>query len=315
MYSRILVPLDGSDLAEHALPFAITLSRALSCPMELLRIPEDKRTHLGVEYDFAPITYDAMCVEGRETECLEYLDTVAEKIRMEGIDVSTKVRSGLAPVLIVDETKTDADTIVVMASHGRSGVTRWIMGSVADAVLRESGGPLLLIRPIVGEKSKDPHLDRIVLPMDGSLVAEQVLPHVTRLAKALGMGVDLVRVTPSVSEYYRDASVHHVGGMPATTYPSYEEFVKGADVDAQSYMDDIKSDLEVEGVTSIETHLLHGSPTPVITDMARSNPGNIVMIATHGRSGVGRWVLGSVADSIARHSGCPVFLVRAKEEG
>lgn len=315
MYSQILVPLDGSDLAEHALPFAVTLSRALNCPVELLRIPVNQPANLGNEFDFTPIAYDSMCVEGRETECREYLDSVAEPVRKQGINVSTKVRSGPASALIIEETLNDENTIVVMASHGRSGVARWIMGSVADAVLRESGGPLLLVRPTIGEKTKDPHLDRIIVPIDGSVVAEQVLPHVTGLAKSLGLGVDLVRVTPSVAEYYRTASVNPIGGVPGNANPYYEEFVKGVDVEAESYLKLIKGRLEGEGVTSIETHLLHGNPASVITDMARSNLGNLIMIATHGRSGIGRWALGSVADSIARQSGCPVFLIRAQEKG
>ena len=156
---------------------------------------------------------------------------------------------------------------------------------------------------------------RIVAPVDGSALAEQALGYVAGLAKALDARVDLVRVTPSGSEYHREATLHRTGGSPIHCFPPYKEVSKAMDSEAQSYLEETQTEMERKGVSRVERHLVHGQPAVVISDMARSDPASMVVIATHGRSGIGRWVLGNVADSVARHSGCPVLLIRAQEGG
>ena len=311
MYSRILVPLDGSDLAEQALPYAVALADVLDSPVVLLRVPENIHPLGHDDFDFSS-SLQGMSAEDLKKESVDYLDGVASRLRNQGLKVSAKVRTGEAADLIVEEAAFEEDTIVIMASRGRSGIARWVMGSVADAVLRGVEGPLLLVRPVDGPALEEPTIDRILLPLDGSELAEQVLPHADLLAKKLKIGVDLVRVTPSAREYHRSTVFHPVGGVPINYYPPYEEFVRSEDIVAQIYVDDIKRSLETMGIPSVDSYVTHGDPAAAISDVARGVSGTLVVIATHGRSGIGRWVLGSVADSVVRHSGCPVLLVRAR---
>ncbi|NQW22449.1 MAG: universal stress protein [SAR202 cluster bacterium] len=315
MYSRILVPLDGSDLSENVLPFAITLGQALECPIALLRIPENVPLYASGDFEVIPAAYTALSDEERKAECEEYLEGLAGTIREKGLEVSTVVRIGMPGHEIVEEAAVSDNTVVAMASHGRSGISRWVMGSVADEVLRNSTSPLLLVRPQEsGEVAAGTPVNRIIVPVDGSALAEQVFPHVADLAKAFNTKVDLVRVTASASEYYRQSAVYSTGGTTAEYIPPYEEFSEAADSEAQTYLGEAQTRMESLGVSPVEGHLVHGQPAVVVADLAQADSGSMVVIATHGRSGIGRWVLGNVADSVARHSGCPVLLVRAQEE-
>ncbi len=313
MYSRILVTLDGSDLSEHVLPYAITLGLALDCPIELLRIPENLPLYAAGDFESVSAAYQAMSPEERKAECQEYLDDIAGPLREKGLRMSTLVRSGMAAHEIVAESALIDQTVVAMASHGRSGIARWILGSVADEVLRKSTSHLLLVRPREdGEAMADAAISRIIMPLDGSSLAEQALVHMTGLAKSFAAKVDLVRVTPSATEYYRQASLHPAEGSSIQYVPPYEEVSKDLDEKAQAYLEKVQAKLEERGLSMVEIHSVHGHPAGVISDMARSEPGSMVVISTHGRSGIGRWVLGSVADSVARHSGCAVLLIRAQ---
>ena len=182
MYSRILVPLDGSDLSEHVLPYVITLGQALDCPIELIRIPENPPLYTGGEFGSIPVAYEDYAEEQRIADSQSYLDNKADSLRENGLKVTTMVRTGRAAQNIVDEAMRDEGMVVAMATHSRSGVARWILGSVADAVLRKSANHLLLIRPPDHDARNAALMEgmpvnRIIAPVDGSSLAEQTLTH------------------------------------------------------------------------------------------------------------------------------------------
>ena len=142
------------------------------------------------------------------------------------------------------------------------------------------------------------------MPLDGSELAEQVLPHAVAVANALGLKATLLRVTPSAGDYFR-----YMDYPPA----NYEDLSREVDDDAVQYLDNINRRIKLEGVAQTEERLIHGSAAFAITDFAKEMPHSLVAMTTHGRSGVGRWVMGSVADRVVRHSGGPVLVVRAEE--
>jgi nucleotide-binding universal stress UspA family protein len=144
----------------------------------------------------------------------------------------------------------------------------------------------------------------IIVPLDGSELAEQALPAAVAVAKALGLKTTLLRVTPSAGDYFK-----YMDYPPA----NYEDLSKEVDDDAAHYLDNINRRLKLEGVARTEGRLIHGSAAFAITDFVKEFPNSLVAMTTHGRSGIGRWVMGSVADRLVRHSGGPVLVVRARE--
>jgi nucleotide-binding universal stress UspA family protein len=202
-----------------------------------------------------------------------------------------------------------------MSTHGRSGVARWLLGSVTDKVLLATTTPLLIVRstePL--NPMSEVQLKTVIVPLDGSVLAEQVLPHVATLAKALDLEVKLVRVHPSVEEYSRYFERQQIGSTATIYSGPYEVFSREADAQAMEYLHEVKMQLHHERVWSVEESLLRGHPAATIVDLARETPGSLVAMTTHGRSGIGRWLLGGVADRVIRHSGVPALVVRSSEQ-
>ena len=295
MYQRILVPLDGSRLAEQVLPYVGAFSKALGSPVLLLRIFNPVRPELnnlpihGQYLDRLDPSYRDQALESLN----EYMVSIEEL----GVVVSRTVHEGDPATHIINEAGKESDTLIAMSTHGRSGITRLMMGSVTDKVLQATTSPLLIIRARPQESfSQDAlptrtetwaagvNINTITVPLDGSPLSEQILPHAVSLAKSLEIKVSLVRVTPSL----------------------------GADPEVTEYLHQVSERLRQEGVPLVEEQVLHGDAAGAIVDMTQQVSDNLVVITTHGRSGIGRWVLGSTADRVVRYSRGPVLVIRAR---
>jgi nucleotide-binding universal stress UspA family protein len=155
------------------------------------------------------------------------------------------------------------------------------------------------------------NLQTIIVPLDGSSLAEQALTHAVSLTRALKLRVLLVRVTPSLGEYHRYLE-HYPLDSSSTVYSGiYEEFSREEDALAMQYLHQVQEKLNNQRVSSVEERLLKGHAADAIVGLARETPHSLVTMTTHGRSGMGRWILGSVADRVIRHSGVPVLVVRS----
>jgi nucleotide-binding universal stress UspA family protein len=218
--------------------------------------------------------------------------------------VSCEAMAGHSASCIVAEADKIAGTLIAMSTHGRSGVGRWLLGSVTDKVLHATESPMLIVRPRDGGKAPaEPRLKTVIVPLDGSSMAEQVLPYLTPLAKALGLTVTLVRVIPPEGLHFgfRGYPVGHYRNIAIE-----EETPKFA----ADYLHRVSDKLRSDGLASVQESVLRGYPAEVIVDLAKATTDNLVAMTTHGRSGMGRWALGSVADRMVRHSGDPVLVVR-----
>jgi nucleotide-binding universal stress UspA family protein len=314
MYTRILVPLDGSTLAEQALPYAATIAKGLRARLELLRaVPP-------VDPELADPTHGLYLdglAESFRSQAEDYLTNTAKSFIQTGLKVVCTVREGDAASSIVDEAEKVTETIIAMSTHGRSGITRWVLGSVAGKVLHATQKPLLLVRSDeeVGT-IQNAEFKNVIVPLDGSPEAEQILPHVIALAKSLHLHVTTVRSTPSEGDYQRYMEYHYeVGPGPvvAKVYDGpYEEFAKGVDAKAMDYLHGVGQRLRRDGVTWVQEQLLHGGAADAIGDVAQQKPATLVAMSTHGRSGLGRWILGSVTDRVIQRSTTPVLVVRAQ---
>lgn len=304
IYQRILVPLDGSELAEQVLPYIRVMALALGSRIELLRAIEPLPP-AGLT-DPARESYRQETLARLGQEAGDYLKGVAIPLTKDGFTVTTAVLNGTplsTPAThILKQGEEDSNALVAMCSHGRSGIKRWVLGSVADEVVHSSVCPVLVIR--AREKvTAEVKLEAIVVPLDESPLAEQVLPHVASLAQALKLKVILARVTPTAEGYNRSQEY---------SLPNSEEICRGIDGRATEYLHQVGQRLLEEGAPVVEERLLHGDPASAIIDLAQATSNNLVAMTTHGRSGIGRWLLGSVADRVVRYGGDPVLLIRAK---
>ncbi len=313
MYTRILVPLDGSKLAEQVLPYVRILAKGLHSQAELLRVVEPLPP-IGLMDPYREV-HRQQLTASLTNQAKDYLEEIAEPFRDDRPTVSYSVRHGNPESEIVSEAESGPATMIAMSTHGRSGLGRWALGSVADKVLHVTNLPLLIVRPQEQKASeREGKLENVIVPLDGTEMAEQALPHLTRIAKALGLKVILVRVTPSAGEYHRYTENFPEGGAAPVYVRQFLEVSENVDSQAMGYLHEVKTKLLQQKVSSVDEHLLHGHPAAAIVDLARQTPHNLIVMTTHARPGLQRWVLGSVADRVVRHSRNPVLFIRPTEE-
>lgn len=301
MYTRMLIPLDGSKLAENVLPYARALAGALDLRIELLSVVDTmdfaRTTHAGHVRDFDPI------IEAAVREGEQYLEGVARSFT--GRTVTCVVEKGQADQIIIEKAAGDKETLIGMATRGRSGIHRWLMGSVAEKVLRGATNPLLLVRgDEEGKSDGAATLKSIVVPLDGSKLAETVLPRAVDLAKKLGLEIVLTRAYQIPLSSY--------GVADAAYIPNPNALMNVVKEEAGAYLETKVNELRQNGIEKVSSILLLGSGADEIIDLARTTPDNLIAMCTHGRSGVKRWALGSVTEKVVRHSGDPVLVVRAE---
>ena len=298
MYSKILIPLDGSETAEKVLPYARALAENLKASVELIGAIDvaEMAAHLS-----AARHLDAMTAEG-ERRSLEYLRGVAKTFP--GGNVACTVEKGRAEDVILEKAATDAGTLIAMATHGRSGLDRWLLGSVAEKVLRGATNPLLLIRASEQTKSEGKaSLKSVIVPLDGSELAESVLPAAVELAKKLNLEIVLFRA------YNIPYSAYGGGdGYYAIDFGELTDVMKD---EAQTYLEKKTAQLKTQGVEKISCIAKEGLSADQIIKIGRETPASLVAMCSHGRSGVKRWVLGSVTETVVRHGGDPVLVIRA----
>jgi nucleotide-binding universal stress UspA family protein len=298
---QILIPLDGSPLAEQALPCATMLAQKLPAELVLLRavsLPTDIREILdqnGVLIE-APL-------KQLDTEAHDYLDQVAGQLKKTGLRVHPVVRHEPAAEAIVDYAENAGVQQIIMATHGYSGISRWTHGSVAERVLQLARVPLFLVRAQGEERivSRGPWAcRRILVPLDGSTMAEQVLPPLTLVAQAFEAETILFQVS----------RVQVPGLVTGDWYLPVQDALETARQEAQAYLDRVADGLRAQDVKA-GTAMRVGQVADSIIDHARINQVDLIAMCTHGRTGLVRWALGSVADRVLRASHVPIFLVRA----
>ena len=298
MYTKILVPLDGSPVAEQVLPYARSLAKALALPVELLRAVEPETVALYSDPKHG--RYVDMVEADLKQQSLAYLKNLESPFsKTSRITCSAKI--GKPADVIVAGAAAQPGTLIAMATHGRSGVQRWLLGSVAEKVLQTATNHLLLVRATDETKAGEASLKTVIVPLDGSPVAEKVLRYACAMAKRMGLEVILLRVYAlpimafSSEDYYT---------------PNIAELLEEAKDEAKRYLEQKVAELKAEGLKSVSGKFLEGESAQQIIDFARKTPDNLIAMCTHGRSGFAR-ILGSVTNRVLRHSGDPVLIVRA----
>jgi nucleotide-binding universal stress UspA family protein len=290
MYRTILVPLDGSLLAERALPWAQRLAAAAHGRLVMLRVVPETAPPAGGDPPQAGETRD---------EAEAYVRGLAERSGETPVD--PLVLEGDAAQTILGEVPRRGVGLIVMTTLGRSGLGRWIYGSVADAVMRRASVPVLLV-PAASAIKEWPtdRAPRILVPLDFSPLSEAVLPPAGELAGALGAELVLLSVTPLLvtADLYGTGFVHY----------DYD-----ADRQArQRYLEGIATGLRAAG-HAVKTREEFGLVAGVIDDVGREEDVDLIAIATHGRGGATRLLMGSVATGVVQRTTVPVLVVRPAE--
>jgi nucleotide-binding universal stress UspA family protein len=302
MYRAILAPLDGSAFGEQALPLACSLAAAAEAALHL--------AHVEVVY---PVLYveglpviDAEMQSLSEQHARAYIEAAAERVRADHPDLpfvsallEPPVAEGLAAYAAAN-----AIDLVVMTTHGRGGLSRLWLGSVADALVRRCAAPVLLIRPQPDDSPPAPQIRHITIPLDGSALAEQILPHAIDVARLTGARLRLVQVVEPFQQQRM---------TPGIDLVKLEQEINGRRcAEAQQYLRSVKQRLTAQGFTVDTCVTLARQPALAILDEARDSESSLVALATQGHGGLTRLLLGSVADKIVRGAEIPVLLFRPR---
>ena len=303
---HILVPLDGSHVAATAVPYAAVLARATEARISLLAVVERVS-----EYTDGPSAAGQEGDERHITESTAYLESIALPLRASGLTVTTVVRHGNPADTILAETEADACSLVVMSTHGRTGLERMRMGSVAQHVLRHAIVSTLVVPPghgvtIGSDRGADAAVTGITVPLDGSSLAEAALPFAANIAAAMSVPLTLFRVIPSIM-----AQAAGWGAGYEAYYPITEEMEHDEEAAVAQYLQAVAMPLRAGGlvVHSVWQRSVTSRAEELI--LAYLPPSGIAVMASHGRGGVLRWVLGSTAEEVLDHAPCPILIVRA----
>jgi nucleotide-binding universal stress UspA family protein len=232
----------------------------------------------------------------------QYLKGIAETFG--GVNVKCAVEKGRSHEIIIEKAAADKGTLVAMATHGRSGINRWLLGSVTEKVLRSTTSPLLLVRAAEEAKTEGQEIFKsIVVPLDGSELAESVLPTVAALANESKLEVILLRAYSMPYNAYASGEGYYA--------INYEEIITAMRDETVAYLENKTAALKTLGVARISYLARDGAAADEIISVGRNTSGNLIAMCTHGRSGLTRWALGSVTETVVRHSGDPVLVLRA----
>jgi nucleotide-binding universal stress UspA family protein len=308
MYSKILVPLDGSGVAECVLPHVETLAAVdKAVYITLLHVVQSIDMLLPDQIYKAQIKSDA------RTEAEKYIRGIINRLKNKG-KIHGEVIIGKAADGILDYAKQNDIKLIVMSSHGQSGISRWSNGSVADKVLHESGIPILRIRAdsprtpfyIAGQKMK------VVVPLDGSELAERVLNNVKGLVDYFGAGaIDIVLLR--VCELFIQPNTY-----PPSMSLNWEEYVefetrvcKGI---CMSYLNKVKKRFKRE-LIYIRSVVPVGNPADEVIKYVNKEKADLMVMSTHGRSGISQWAFGSISNKILKGTSTPVLMLRSNHKG
>lgn len=288
----IVVPLDGSELSEGALPYAVALANATGCRLLLTTSWEGAAGDLAVPL---PDLAQDIAAQG-EAYYSEYLSKAAQHVQ--GVGVQTRVLLG-RPVERLLHLIGEADPrYVVMATHGRSGLTRWLAGSVASKLIREATVQTLVVGPrVLDAKATEPQVRRILVPLDASELSELALDPARELAAKVDAEIVLAQVL-------RVAAQAFMFGVPEVDVARLDKELKAA---AETYLSRARERLGPE--VRVETRVLHGLPADALLDFVASENIDLVVMASHTRGGLARAFLGSVADRMIQGE-APVLLLR-----
>lgn len=296
MFNKLLVPLDGSSLAENALEPAAAIARHQKGEIFLVTVPIHypitAAGSIGYGLAVPEQTFDL-----RRDEAEIYLRQVKSRLEPD-LHVQVITPEGDVAGSIIDLATAEDVDLIVMTTHGYSGFTRWMLGSITERVLRGAPCPVLVIR------CGDP-LRRVVITLDGSPLAERALKPGFELAQIFNGQVALLRVDSREALGRIDERLKQVVGIGSKTSATEPDQT----MEMVGYLEEI-ADRYRSPALEIETALLKGAPAESILSYTEDHPVDLLVMATHGHTGLRRWVYGSVTQKCLHNTACAMLIVR-----
>jgi nucleotide-binding universal stress UspA family protein len=303
MYRSLLVPLDGSQFGEHALPLARAVARQTSAVLHLVHVHV---IAVPISVDAIPIFDEALDAQDRARE-QAYLDGLAQRLSADGaVQVITAVLDDPIAGALESYAVAHAIDLVLMTTHGRGAFSRAWLGSVADTLVHRAPMPILLLRPRATppDLEQAPEIKRILVPLDGSALAERILAPATALGALTGAALTLLHaMSPEGAGY---------GMKWPWPQPEARSLIQLPEA-VQIYLDCVAECLRAQSLV-VHTAVMSGQPASAILEYAHDQAIDLIALATHGRSGAARILLGSIADKIVRGATTPVLLYRPPKE-
>ncbi|HMA36650.1 MAG TPA: universal stress protein [Chloroflexia bacterium] len=306
MQAQILVPLDGSPRSAAILPLAIPLARAAGCGLTLVQA-------LGLDTGTAMVGWPlpAEAIDDRQQSIrlavADALAVTAQRLERPGWPVQTAALDGDPVRAILDYVADHPEVqLIALATHGRRGVNRWIFGSVAEEILHQAPVPVVLLRLPAGAlpAGPEPVLRTIAVPLDGSAFAESALDQAQTLAQATGARLVLLTARPSLDE----------ASLLTNEIPLWVQQQQQLETDRLvRYQENLAARLAAQGV-KVGTQIGDGRAADVILHLSAESQADLIVMATHGRTGFQRLRLGSVALEVVERATPPVFLVRGPHD-
>lgn len=293
MFKKILVPLDGSEAAEAILPFALEVAKKSGAAVLLVTVVQQ----VGV-WD---ATLSLQVMDKEEQAAVGYL---GDQVKTLGGNVTCRVLHGDAAEAVLSAAESEKADLIAISTHGRSGLRRFLFGSVATKLLEASAVPVLFLRPKQGEDkgAAGPVIKKILVPLDGSAVAMSILPTVEEFAKTVGATLVLFHAVQPLTAY---------PGFEAAAMPSMGSVMDDLQAQARQILGRAAKEAESRGVQA-EMIVCLDDATSGILRVGDEQKCDLIAIGTHGRGGLGRLVLGSVADSVVRRSAdIPCLVIRS----
>jgi nucleotide-binding universal stress UspA family protein len=321
MFERIVVPLDGSSRAEHALPVAARIVRASGGSIHLLQVVSPPIDYGGGLAQVPLLTEQV--VETEIAESTSYLKTVATSQMLAGIETTTEVMFGTPAQHILAAAEARMADLIVICSHGRTGFTRWALGSVAHQLVHQSSVPVFVLREnepasqLLRSDAAQPLC--ALVPLDGSPLAETALVPAVYLTAALAAPTQgalhlaqVVKIFPTTAEEGFVSEINEEAIRRARTYLAtvgerLEATVKGLKLSI-AYSIELDTDVASALVKLAE----HGGEGKETGDAGGCN---LIVISTHGRGGLERWVMGSITERLLNASKLPMLIVRPQKKG
>jgi nucleotide-binding universal stress UspA family protein len=296
MFRSVLVPLDGSALSARALPFAKRVAQAAGARLIVVRahLPADD---LGLRLEYPELSLAERADMEREAAQAEF-QSVIDGLRKDGLDVEGHFTEGAAADVIYEQAAATRASLIVMSTHGHGGLGRWLYGSVADEVLRRVPVPVLLVSAVCTQIWAEDQPLRVVVPLDGSDLAAEVLGPARDLAVTLGSELLLLAVVEPIAVY------------PYQHLEAIGDVAEVQEAQARQYLDKVATELRATGGPAVSTRIVHGDAAAQICSVAREVGAGAIAMATHGRSGMARLLLGSVATRTLHQSSVPVLIYR-----
>jgi len=294
MYEKILVPLDGSELAEVALPYAEELAGRLGSQVTLLCVSESDQVLPHYQCDI----YLKRLVDTTKRNA----ENCWGKARGKEVKVETAILAGYPAEQIVDYAAKEDIGLIVMATHGRTGVKRWALGSVASKVVKATRRPVALIRAkgARADVRQKGVLHKALVPVDGSMDGEAIMPYIEELASKLGVELTLINILP---RDYTTEIQERVDRL---------EELRSA---ARAYLDTRVAMLKEKGIAARGEfrEVMEGAEAEEVIKLVAELDVDVVAMSTHGRYGArdtGRMTFGRVADNVLNGGNVPLILVR-----